>query len=71
MLLLLQIVLYCVLFLAIVKCAARNSGLNCLYFYPAEYIEEAEKRGIADKEATMKKGKKFMHIFRHFCFYLS
>ena len=68
MLLLLQIVLYCVLFLAIVKCAARNSGLNCLYFYPAEYIEEAEKRGIADKEATMKKGKKFMVPFCIFFF---
>lgn len=68
MLLLLQIVLYCVLFLAIVKCVARNSGLNCLYFYPAEYIEEAEKRGIADKEATMKKGKKFMVPFCIFFF---
>lgn len=68
MLLLLQIVLYCVLFLAIVKCAVRNSGLNCLYFYPEEYIEEAEKRGIADKEATMKKGKKFMAPFCIFIF---
>ena len=68
MLLLLQIVLYCVLFLAIVKCAVRNSGLNCLYFYPEEYIEEAEKRGIADKEATMKKGKKFMVPFCIFIF---
>lgn len=68
MLLLLQIVLYCVLFLAIVKCAVRNSGLNCLYFYPEEYIEEAEKRGIADKEATMKKGKKFMVPFCIFFF---
>lgn len=68
MLLFLQIVLYCVLFLVIVKCAVRNSGLNCLYFYPAEYIEEAEKRGIADKEATMKKGKKFMVPFCIFIF---
>ena len=68
MLLFLQIVVYCVLFLAIVKCAVRNSGLNCLYFYPAEYIEEAEKRGIADKEATMKKGKKFMVPFCIFIF---
>lgn len=46
-----------------VKYAAGNSGLNCLYFYPKEYIEEAQKRGIADKEATMKKGKRFMIPF--------
>ena len=46
-----------------VKYAAGNSGLNCLYFYPKEYIEEAQKRGIADKEATMKKGKHFMIPF--------
>ncbi len=52
--LLLQLILYCLLFAFLVKCAARNSGLNCLYFYPKEYIEEAEKRGLADKNATMK-----------------
>ena len=34
-----------------------------MYFYPEEYIEEAQKRGIADKEATMKKGKHFMIPF--------
>ena len=63
MTLLLQNVLYCLLFLLLVKCVARNNGLNCLYFYPKEYIEEAHKRGIADKEATMKKGKQFMVPF--------
>ena len=63
MLLLLQLVLYCLLFFALVKCAVRNNGLNCLYFYPKEYIDEAHKRGIADKDATMKKGKRFMIPF--------
>ena len=61
--LLLQLILYCLLFAFLVKCAARNSGLNCLYFYPKEYIEEAQKRGLADKDATMKKGKRFMIFF--------
>lgn len=63
MMLLIQIALYCLLFAFLVKCAARNSGLNCLYFYPKEYIEEAQKRGLADKDATMKKGKRFMIFF--------
>ena len=58
MLVLLQIVLYCLLFVVLIKCAVRNSGLNCLYFYPKEYIDEAHKRGIADKNATMKKGRR-------------
>lgn len=61
--LLLQNILYCLLFILLVKCAVRNNGLNCLYFYPKEYIEEAHKRGIADKDATMKKGKRFMIPF--------
>ena len=63
MLLVLQNVLFCLLFILLVKCAARNNGLNCLYFYPKEYIEEAHKRGLADKDATMKKGKRFMIPF--------
>lgn len=60
---LIQLILYCLLFVLLVKGAVRNSGLNCLYFYPKEYIEEAHKRGIADKAETMKKGKRFMIPF--------
>ena len=63
MLFVLQNILYCGLYILLVKCAAKNSGLNCLYFYPDEYIEEAHKRKIADKEATMKKGKRFIIPF--------
>lgn len=59
----LQNVLYCLLYIFLVKCAARNSGLNCLYFYPDEYIDEAHRRGIADKDTAMKKGKRFMIPF--------
>lgn len=59
----LQLILYCALFIFLVKCAAKSSGLNCLYFYPKEYIDEAQKRGLADKKATMKKGRRFMIPF--------
>ena len=68
MLFLLQNVLYCLMFIFPVKCAVRNNGLNCLYFYPTEFIEEAQKRGIADKDAVMKKGKRFMIPFCIFIF---
>ena len=63
MLLLAQLALYCLLYILLVKCAVGNSGLRCLYFYPKEYIEEAHRRGIADKEAVMKRGKCFMIPF--------
>lgn len=59
----LQNILYCLLYFLLVKCAVRNNGLKCLYFYPPEFIEEAQKRGITDKDATMKRGKKFMIPF--------
>ena len=61
--LLLQIILYCLLYLALVKCAVRNSGRNCLYFYPQEFLDEAQRRGIADKDEEMRRGKRFMTVF--------
>lgn len=63
MLLWVQIALYCLLFFLMVKFAAKGNGLNCLYFYPKEYINEADRRGLADKDAVMKKGKRFMIPF--------
>lgn len=66
MLMLLQMALYCLLFIGLVKCAVKDNGLNVLYFYPKEYIEEAHKRGIADKDATMKKGKTLYDTIPHY-----
>ena len=63
MLLWVQIALYCLLFFLMVKFAAKDNGLNCLYFYPKEYINETDRRGLADKDAVMKKGKRFMIPF--------
>ena len=36
MLLLLQNVLYCLLYALLIKCAVKNDGHNCLYFYPKD-----------------------------------
>jgi hypothetical protein len=63
MLVLLQLILYCLLFIFMVKLAAGNSGLNCLYFYPQDYIEKAVELGLADREEIRKKGKRFMIPF--------
>lgn len=62
--LVLQLVLFCLLFALLVKCLARESGRNCMYFYSSEYLDEAVKRGIVkDKDALMKKGKRLMIPF--------
>ena len=46
-----------------VKFAVRDSGLNCLYFYPKDFLAEADRRGLADKDTVMKKGTRFMVPF--------
>ena len=46
MMIVLQLVLYCLLFFLLVKAAAGNDGLRGLYFYPKEYQEEAFRRGF-------------------------
>jgi magnesium-transporting ATPase (P-type) len=59
----LQLALFCALYFFMVKLAARDNGLNCLYFYPNDYIEKAVALGLADREETRKKGKRFMITF--------
>lgn len=51
MMILLELVLYCLLFFLLVKGAARNSGRNCLYFYSKEYLIER----ILNKKTTILK----------------
>ena len=63
MLLIIQLVLYCLLFFLMVKTAVKDNGMNCLYFYPPAFIDEAARRGLADKDETMKRGKRFMVPF--------
>lgn len=46
MLFCLQIALYCLLFFLLVKCAVKNDGRNCLYFYPTAYIDEASAAAL-------------------------
>ena len=59
----LQIALYCLLFFLLVKCAVKDSGRNCLYFYPKACLDEAQRRVIANREAEMKKVSRFMAFF--------
>ena len=58
-----QIILFCLLYILMVKFAVRDSGLNCLYFYPKDFLAEADRRGLADKDTVIKKGTRFMVPF--------
>ena len=52
MMIVLQLVLYCLLYFLLVKAVAGNDGLRCLYFYPKEYQEEAFRRGLRKKRPS-------------------
>lgn len=55
MLLCFQVLGCCLLFFLLVRYAVKNDGLNCIYFYPQTYIDEARKRGLTEKDTAMKK----------------
>ena len=49
-----QLVLYCLLLVVIVKIAVRDNAVNGLYFYPKEVQEKAYAIGLADRETVCK-----------------
>ena len=59
----LQLVLFCVLFTLMVKIAVGNNALNGLYFYPKPVQEKAYELGLTDRETVAKKRKLFMTAF--------
>ena len=50
----LQLVLYCLLLVAIVKAAVRDNAVNGLYFYPKAVQEKAFEIGLTDRETVRK-----------------
>ena len=59
----LQLCLYCALFTAMVALAVCGGAVNGLYFYPKPVQERAYAIGLADREATAKRKKRFMALF--------
>lgn len=59
----LQLVLFCVLFTLMVKTAVGNNPLNGLYFYPKPVQERAFEIGLTDRETVVRKRKRFMIPF--------
>ena len=61
--LVIQLILFCLLFTLLVKWGVRDNALNGLFFYPKPYQELAYARGIADREIISNKRKRFMLPF--------
>lgn len=61
--LIIQLVLFCLLFTLMVKLAVRDNALNALYFYPKPVQERAFDLGLADRAAVKRNRTIFMTAF--------
>lgn len=59
----LQLILFCLLFTAMVRFAVRGGAVNGLYFYPKPVQERAFAIGLTDRETMNRKRKRFMTAF--------
>ena len=63
MIILIQLILYCLLFTAMVMFAVRGGAIDGLYFYPKPVQERAIDIGLTTTEVMQKKRKVFMTEF--------
>lgn len=61
--LILELVLYCLLFTALVRYAVKGGPLDGLYFYPKAVQERVYELGLTDRETVARKRKAFMIPF--------
>ncbi|MBR1555747.1 MAG: hypothetical protein IJ644_10230 [Oscillospiraceae bacterium] len=61
--LLIQLVLYCLLFTGMVKYSVRGGALDGLYFYPKSVQERAVEIGLITRETIAEKRRNFMILF--------
>ena len=59
----LQLLLYCLLFTAVVKYSVIGGAVNGLFYYPKTVQERAFELGLSDRETVKKKFKSFMTLF--------
>ena len=59
----LQNLIYCLLFILMIKIGVGNSALNGLYFYPKAVRERVYELGLTDRQTVKKKKIMFMTAF--------
>ena len=63
MLYIIQIAIFCLLFIIMVRIGVGNSALNGLYFYPKAVRERVYELGLTDRQTVKKKKIMFMTAF--------
>lgn len=63
MMIMIQLLLYCLLFTGMVKFAVRGGAIDGLYFYPGPVQERAIEIGLTDRDTMSRKRKHFMILF--------
>ncbi len=58
-----QLILFCLLFIGMVKLGVRDKGINEIYFYPRPVQERAVAIGLTDWDAIRRKKRRFMVPF--------
>lgn len=53
----------CLIFYFLIRMGTGDSGLNCIYFYPEEFQEEAIKRKLVTHEQIIARKKSFYMPF--------
>lgn len=60
--LIVEAVIYCIVFTLLVKVFASDSPLKCMYFYPKEYQEKAYELGLVKRE-DVERRRHYFHIY--------
>lgn len=63
MIIIVQLILYCLLFTGMVRFAVRGGAINGLYFYPKPVQEKAIEIGLTTQDTVNRKRKRFMVLF--------
>lgn len=58
-----QLIVYCLLFTAIVRYAVLGGAVNGLFFYPKAVQERAFEIGLTDRETMHQRRRRFMTLF--------
>ena len=58
-----QLILYCLLFTCMVRLAVKGGAVNGLYFYPKPVQERAIAIGLTTQDAVSRKRRRFMVLF--------
>lgn len=63
MMIIIQLILYHLLFTRMVRLAVRGGAVNGLYFYPKPVQEQAIEIGLTTQDTVIRQRKRFMVIF--------